>query len=100
MEEFNMDEFNNLSSDDQWWLLVLLLFESSKKVDIQIQQFENDLIYKNRFSSKHAVVEEIHKHKEEAQTAHKGTGNISNKHNEIYAKYPSLTNVLFARMLC
>ena len=66
MEEFNMDEFNNLSSDDQWWLLVLLLFESSKKVDIQIQQFENDLIYKNRFSSKHAVVEEIHKHKEEA----------------------------------
>ena len=27
----------------------LLLLESSKKVDKQVQQFENDLIYKNRF---------------------------------------------------
>ncbi len=66
MEEFNMNEFNNLSTDDQWWVLLLLLLESSKKVDEQVQQFENDLIYKNRFSSKHAVVKEIHKHKDEA----------------------------------
>ena len=66
MEDFNMDEFNNLSTDDQWWVLILLLLESSKKVDEQVQQFENDLIYKNRFSSKHAVVKEIHKHKDEA----------------------------------
>lgn len=61
-----MDEINNLSIEDQWWLVLLLLFESSKKVDDQVQQFENDLIYKNRFSSEHAVVEEIHKHKKEA----------------------------------
>jgi len=53
-------------TDDQWWVLLLLLLESSKNVDEQVQQFENDLIYKNRFSSKHAVVEEIHKHKDEA----------------------------------
>lgn len=66
MEEFNMNEFNNLSTDDQWWVLLLLLLESSKKIDEQVQQFENDLIYKNRFSSKHAVVKEIHKHKDEA----------------------------------
>ena len=66
MEEFTLDEFNNLSNDDQWWVLLLLLLESSKKVDEQVQQFENDLIYKNRFSSKHTVVKEIHKHQDEA----------------------------------
>ena len=58
-----MDEFYKMSTDDQWWVLLLLLLESSKNVDEQVQQFENDLIYKNRFSSNHAVVEEIHKHK-------------------------------------
>lgn len=61
-----MDEFYKMSTDDQWWVLLLLLLESSKTVDEQVQQFENDLIYKNRFSSKHAVVEEIHKHEDEA----------------------------------
>lgn len=61
-----MDEFYKMSTDDQWWVLLLSVLESSKKVDEQVQQFENDLIYKNRFSSKHAVVEEIHKHKDEA----------------------------------
>ena len=50
MEEFNMDEFNNLSTDDQWLVLLLLVLESSKNVENQVQQFENDLIYKNRFS--------------------------------------------------
>ena len=68
MEEFNMDEFNNLSTDDQWLFLtmLLLLSEADKKTDAQIQQFENDLIYKNRFSSKSAVVDEIHSHKKES----------------------------------
>ena len=68
MEEFNMDEFNNLSADDQWLFLtmLLLLSEADKKTDAQIQQFENDLIYKNRFSSKSAVVDEIHSHKKES----------------------------------
>lgn len=61
-----MDKFYKLSTDDQWWVLLYLALENSKKVDEQVQQFENDLIYKNRFSSKHAVVEEIHKHKDEA----------------------------------
>lgn len=61
-----MDEFYKMSTDDQWLVLLLLLLESSKTVDEQVQQFENDLIYKNRFSSNHAVVEEIHKHKDEA----------------------------------
>lgn len=61
-----MDKFYKLSTDDQWWVLLFLALENSKKVDEQVQQFENDLIYKNRFSSKHAVVEEIHKHKDEA----------------------------------
>ena len=61
-----MDDFYKLSKDDQWWVLLLLLWESSKIVEDQVQQFENDLIYKNRFSSKHVVVEEIHKRKTEA----------------------------------
>ena len=66
MEEFNIDEFNNLCTDDQWLFLLLLALESSKNVENQVQQFENDLIYKNRFSSKHAVVDAIHKHEEDA----------------------------------
>jgi hypothetical protein len=66
MEEFNMDEFNNLSTDDQWLVLLLLVLESSKIVENQVQQFENDLIYKNRFSSKHAVVDAVHKHEKDA----------------------------------
>lgn len=63
-----MDLSNNFSSDDQWWLIILFLLEqkTAKIVDDQVQQFENDLIYKNRFSSKHAVVDEIHKHEKEA----------------------------------
>ena len=35
---------------------VIFLLEADKKTDDQIQQFENDLIYKNRFSSKSAVI--------------------------------------------
>ena len=63
-----MDEFNNMSTDDQWLFLtmLLLLLEADKKTDAQIQQFENDLIYKNRFSSKSAVVDEIHSHEKES----------------------------------
>ena len=63
-----MDEFKNLSTDDQWLFLsiILSLLEADKKTDSQIQQFENDLIYKNRFSSKSAVVNEIHNHEKES----------------------------------
>ena len=63
-----MDEFMNLGTDDQWLYLtaLLLLLEADKKTDDQIQQFENDLIYKNRFSSKSAVIDEIHNHEKEA----------------------------------
>ena len=45
---------------------VIFLLEADKKTDDQIQQFENDLIYKNRFSSKSAVIDEIHNHEKEA----------------------------------
>lgn len=63
-----MDEFMNLGTDDQWLYLtaLLLLLEADKKTDDQIQQFENDLIYKNRFSSKSAVIDDIHNHEKEA----------------------------------
>ncbi len=44
-------------------LSLLLEIEAEKWASDQVQQFEKDLIYKNRFSSKHEVVDTIHKRK-------------------------------------
>lgn len=63
-----MEERNIVNHGDDYWLVLLLLLEmeAEKRASDQVQQFEKDLIYKNRFSSKHEVVDTIHKHENES----------------------------------
>lgn len=52
------------ANEDSWrWILLILalMLEDERKKDEQWNAFEHDLIYKNRFSSNHPIVKELHK---------------------------------------
>lgn len=60
METPNYENTNNLTNDEWAFLVYLLLIEDEKKQNETWNQFEKDLIYKNRFSSDSPVVKELH----------------------------------------
>lgn len=48
-------------NDNEWTFLFLMMFiEDAKQKNAQWQSFEDELIYKKRFSVKHPVIDEIH----------------------------------------
>ncbi len=58
----------NLNSDEWKFLLLLMLMEDIKQRNSQWKSFEDELIYKNRFTVKHAIIDEIHNCKKRAVT--------------------------------
>ena len=52
-------DINSLSESESWLILFLLSLDKEKEAHALVQDFENNLIYKNRFSSKHRVVSEL-----------------------------------------
>ena len=64
-----MTDFSNLSDieNDEWtFLLFMLLMEDARQKNEEWLQFEQELIYKNRFSSNSPIVEELHKRENQA----------------------------------
>lgn len=56
-------------NDNEWTFLLLMMFiEDAKQKNAQWQSFEDELIYKKRFSVKHPVIDEIHECQENAET--------------------------------
>ncbi len=54
---------------EEWkFLLLLMLMDDIKQRNSKWKSFEDELIYKNRFSVKHAIIDEIHECKENAVT--------------------------------
>ena len=64
----NTFEENTIDFTEQEWtfLLFLLFMEDQKQRSETWDQFENDLVYKNRFSSNSPIVEELRKRAEQA----------------------------------
>lgn len=67
MNDLRIDSSDSIDEHEWTFLVFLLLMEEIKQKDAQWEEFERQLIYENRFSSDHAIVEEIHK-KEKAAT--------------------------------
>lgn len=68
METINNDMTNNLTNDEWTFLIYLLLMEDQKQRSEIWEQFENDLTYKNRFSSDSLIVSELKKRAKQATT--------------------------------
>lgn len=51
--------------------MLMMLMEDIKQKNSQWKSFEDELIYKNRFSVKHAVIDEIHECQANAVTIRK-----------------------------
>ncbi len=66
MDIRNMDASNGLNNDDWTFLIFLLLMQDLNNKNETWDQFEQDLIYKNRFSSESPIVEELRKRSEQA----------------------------------
>ena len=67
----NKKEFENMNKDEWKFLLLLMLMDDIKQRNSKWKNFEEELIYKNRFSVKHAIIDEIHECKENAVTIRK-----------------------------
>ena len=68
MEDEIKKEFKNMNSDEWKFLLFLMLIDDIKQRNSQWKTFEDELIYKNRFSVKHAIIDEIYECRESALT--------------------------------
>lgn len=60
MDKETINDSENINSDEWKFLLLMMLMEDIKQKNSQWKSFEDELIYKNRFSVKHAVIDEIH----------------------------------------
>ena len=61
-------ESENMNSEEWKFLLLMMLIEDIKQRNSRWKSFEDELIYKNRFSVKHAIIDEIHECQESAVT--------------------------------
>lgn len=75
MKAFDNDMDNEISKSiesmngEEWkFLLLLMLIDDIKQRNSKWKSFEDELIYRNRFSVKHAIIDEIHECKENAVT--------------------------------
>ena len=71
MDKETIKDSENINSDEWKFLLLMMLIEDIKQKNSQWKSFEDELIYKNRFSVKHAVIDEIHECQENAVTIRK-----------------------------
>ena len=71
MNKETIKDSENINSDEWKFLLLMMLMEDIKQKNSQWKSFEDELIYKNRFSVKHAVIDEIHECQENAVTIRK-----------------------------
>lgn len=60
MDKETIKDSENINSDEWKFLLLMMLMEDIKQKNSQWKSFEDELIYKNRFSVKHAVIDEVH----------------------------------------
>ena len=66
-KDIKMD-VENINSEEWKFLLLVMLMDDIKQRNSQWKSFEEGLIYKNRFSVKHAIIDEIHECRESAVT--------------------------------
>lgn len=71
MDKETIKDSENINSDEWKFLLLMMLMEDIKQKNSQWKSFEDELIYKNRFSVKHAVIDEIHECQANAVTIRK-----------------------------
>ena len=71
MDKETIKDSENINSDEWKFLLLMMLMEDIKQRNSQWKSFEDELIYKNRFSVKHAVIDEIHECQANAVTIRK-----------------------------
>lgn len=71
MDKETINDSENINSDEWKFLLLMMLTEDIKQKNSQWKSFEDELIYKNRFSVKHAVIDEIHECQANAVTIRK-----------------------------
>lgn len=62
----SQDKIMEMTRDNDYWtmILFLLFLGDTQKKDEQWEQFEHELIYKNRFSPDNPIVKELHKQKD------------------------------------
>ena len=53
MDKETINDSENINSDEWKFLLLMMLTEDIKQKNSQWKSFEDELIYKNRFSVKH-----------------------------------------------
>lgn len=66
---FNMTDYSNMNGigNNEWTFLLFMLFiEDARQKNEEWLQFEQGLIYKNRFSSNSPIVDELHKREKQA----------------------------------
>lgn len=66
MDDMLKNQSENINENEWTFLLLMMLMEDIKQRNSQWKSFENELIYNNRFSVKHAVIDEIHECQESA----------------------------------
>lgn len=71
MDKENKNNSENINNDEWKFLLLMMLMEDVKQKNSQWKSFEDELIYKKRFSVKHAVIDEIHECQTSAVTIRK-----------------------------
>lgn len=71
MDKETKKDFENINSEEWKFLLLTMIIEDIKQRNSQWKSFEDELIYKNRFSVKHPVIDEIHECQEYAVTIRK-----------------------------
>ena len=67
MDDMLKNQSENINENEWTFLLLMMLMEDIKQRNSQWKSFENELIYNNRFSVKHAVIDEIHECQESAK---------------------------------
>lgn len=68
MDKNIIKDSNSINSDEWKFLLLMMFIEDTKQKNAQWKSFEDELIYKNRFSVKHPVIDEIHECQTKAVT--------------------------------
>ena len=69
MEMLNLENNSNINNNEWSFLLFLLLMQDFQNRNETWDQFENELIYKNRFSSDSPIVKELRKRAKQATKA-------------------------------
>lgn len=68
MNQYELDKDYEKNNESWYWILLILMLrlEDERRKDEQWNEFEHDLIYKNRFSSDNPIIEELHRRSERA----------------------------------